>query len=77
MLNLDFYKCKADHRLVSVADVDYVLACATECIKSTDPELHISGMAAMAVLERLGLKENAPEAATSKGNNRNNITALL
>lgn len=67
MLNLDFYKCRADHRLVSVADVDYVLACATECIKSTDPELHISGMAAMAVLERLGLKENAPGVASPKG----------
>lgn len=68
MLDLDFYECKADHRLVSVADVDYVNGLANRFLRSGDPEERRIGIIANAVLIRLGLKENAPEAATSKGN---------
>ena len=65
------------HRLVSIADVDYVNGLADRFRRSGDPEERNIGLIAEAILKRLGLKENAPEAATSKGNIRNKITALL
>lgn len=64
------------HRLVAIADVDYVNGIADRFRRSGDLEERSIGLIAEAILERLGLKENAPEAATSKGR-RNNITALL
>ena len=76
MLDLDFYRCRAEHRLVAIADVDYVNGIADRFRHSGDPEERSIGLIAEAILERLGLKENAPEAATSRGK-RNNITALL
>ena len=77
MLDLDFYECKADHRLVSVADVDYVNGLVNRFLHSGDPEERNIGLIAAAILERLGLKENAPGAATPKGGKKYNITALL
>lgn len=65
------------HRLVAIADIDYVNGVVDRFRRSGDPEERSIGLIAEAILKRLGLKENAPEAATSKGNNRNNITALL
>ena len=64
------------HRLVAVEDVDYVNGIADRFRRSGDPEERSIGLIAEAILERLGLK-NAPEAATSKGQKSNNITALL
>ena len=65
------------HRLVAIADIDYVNGVVDRFRRSGDPEEHSIGLVAEAILERLGLKENAPEAATSKGQKLNNITALL
>lgn len=64
------------HRLVAIKDVDYVNGLVDRFRRSGDPEERNIGLIAEAILKRLGLKENAPEAATSKGR-RNNITALL
>lgn len=65
------------HRLVAVEDVDYVNGLADRFRRSGDPEERRIGLIVDTVLERLGLKENAPEAATSKGQKSNNITVLL
>ena len=65
------------HRLVAVEDIDYVNGLADRFRHSGDPEERSIGLIAEVILERLGLKENAPEAATSKGKIRKNITALL
>lgn len=65
------------HRLVAIKDVDYVNGLADRFRRSGDAEERNIGLIAEAILERLGLKENAPEAATSKGQKSNNITALL
>ncbi len=64
------------HRLVAIKDVDYVNGLVDRFRYSGDPEERGVGLIAAAILERLGLK-NAPEAATSKGQKSNNITALL
>lgn len=64
------------HRLVAVEDVDYVNGIANRFRQSGNPEERGIGLIAEAILERLGLKENAPEAATSKGKT-NKLTALL
>lgn len=64
------------HRLVAIGDVDYVNGIADRFRHSGDLEERRIGLIVDTVLERLGLKENALEAATSKGK-RNNITALL
>lgn len=56
------------HRLVAIEDVDYVNGIAGRFRHSGDPEERRIGLIVDTVLERLGLKENAPEAATSKGN---------
>lgn len=58
------------HRLVAIKDVDYVNGLVDRFRYSGDPEERGVGLIAAAILERLGLKENAPEAATSKGNIR-------
>lgn len=58
-------------------DVEFVEGMANKFAHSPDAESRIIGMAVLSALERLGLKENAPEAATSKGQKSNNITALL
>lgn len=65
------------HRPVAIADIDYVNGVVDRFRRSGDPEERNIGLIAEAILERLGLKENAPEAATSKGQKSNNITALL
>lgn len=65
------------HRLVAISDIDYVNGVVDRFRRSGDPEERSIGLIAEAILERLGLKENAPGAASPKGNNRNNITALL
>ena len=65
------------HRLVAIKDVDYVNGLADRFRYSGDPEERSIGLIAAAILERLGLKENAPGAVTSKGQKSNNITALL
>lgn len=67
MLDLDFYECKADHRLVSVADVDYVNGLVNRYLRSGDPEERRIGIIANAVLIRLGLKENAPGSGNFQG----------
>lgn len=64
-------------KLVDKNDVEFVEGMANKFAHSSDSESRNIGMAVLSVLERLGLKENAPEAATSKGNIKNNITALL
>lgn len=65
------------HRLVAIPDVDYVNGLADRFRHSGDPEERNIGLIAETILGRLGLKENAPEAATSKGQKSNNITVLL
>lgn len=65
------------HRLVAMEDIDYVNGLVDRFRYSGDPEERNIGLIAEVILERLGLKENAPEAATSKGQKQNNITALL
>lgn len=65
------------HRLVAVEDVDYVNGVVDRFRRSGDPEERSIGLIAEAILERLGLKENAPGAASPKGQKSNNITALL
>ena len=65
------------HRLVSIADVDYVNGLADQFRRSGDPEERNIGLIAAAILERLGLKENAPEAATSKGQHKKIHTFIV
>ena len=55
-------------KMVSESDVKFVNGLADRFRHSGDPEEHRIGLIVDTVLERLGLKENAPEAATSKGN---------
>lgn len=63
-------------RLVSKSDFEFVDDIANRFRNSSDPEERSIGLVSAAILERLGLKENAPEAATSKGKT-NKLTALL
>ena len=65
------------HRLVAIADIDYVNGVVDRFRRSGDPEERSIGLITEAILERLGLKENAPGAASPKGQKSNNITALL
>ena len=55
------------HRLVSIADVDYVNGLADRFRRSGDPEERNIGLIAEAILKRLGLKENAPGSGNFQG----------